>query len=137
MHDAQVISLELARQLRDAGLAWQPGNGDAFVVDQPAMAADVFVLSDMVVVVHEHSTGPVIRFNGTTEWAMDSVQQYETVWLPSEEQLRALLGPSFAMLRRTLDGWQVTLRDESRHEAGSAADAYGLALLAQLSGRSG
>ena len=130
-----MIPLALATELRDAGLAWEPRTGDSFVVDQPTMTDDVFVLSDMVVAVHSHSTGPVIRFNGTTEWAMDSVQQYETVWLPSEAQLRTHLGPDFAMLRRTLDGWQVTLRSEARFEAGSAAEAYGRALLDVLQRR--
>ena len=47
-----MISIGLATQLRDAGLAWKPASGDRFVVSQEEMAGEVFVLSDMTVEVH-------------------------------------------------------------------------------------
>ena len=55
------------------------------------MDGDVFVLADMTVEVHRPRTAAastVIGFNGTTEWALDSVDQTDAVWLPAEDQLR-------------------------------------------------
>ncbi|MCW2492902.1 MAG: hypothetical protein JWN47_2266, partial [Frankiales bacterium] len=66
-----MISVDLACRLRDTGLKWKPASGDRFVVTQSEMAGDVFVLSDMTVEVHDLPQGPVIGFNGTTEWALD------------------------------------------------------------------
>ena len=56
------------------------------------MDDEVFVVSDMTVEVHDFPTGKVIGFNGTTEWALDSLAQGDVVWLPREDQLRELLG---------------------------------------------
>ena len=60
------------------------------VVDR-GMDDEVFVLSDMTVEVHQLEHGQVIGFNGTTEWALDSVEDRDAVWLPRESQLRELL----------------------------------------------
>jgi len=68
-----MISLELARRLRDNGVQWRPASGDRFVVADRDMDNDVFVLSDMTVEVHRFPYGEVIGFNGTTEWALDSI----------------------------------------------------------------
>jgi hypothetical protein len=130
-----VISVELARQLRAAGLAWRPAPGDRFVVVDRGMDDDVFVLANMTIDVHNFPTGPVIGFNGTTEWALDSLEQRDALWLPSEQQLRDLLGARFARLLRVGDRYQVViLRDdeEASVEATTAPDAYGLALLQVL-----
>jgi hypothetical protein len=100
-----VLSLELALALRDAGVVWQPAAGDAFVVPDREMDEEVFVLSDMVIQRIEAPDGPpLLAFNGTTEWALDSVEAHEAVWLPREDQLRALLGSSFVGLER-VPGW--------------------------------
>jgi hypothetical protein len=130
-----VLSLALALQLRDAGLRWSPVPGDRFVLPYRGMDEDVFVLSDMTVEVHEFPTGRVIGFNGVTEWALDSVQQEEAVWMPAEHQLRDLLGGLFTRLESQPDGFAVTvtLPDGVRtHRERTADDAYGQALLEVL-----
>ena len=52
----------------------------------------VFVISHMVVELLQTPAGPLLAFNGTTEWALDSIEVDEVVWLPLEHQLRELLG---------------------------------------------
>lgn len=133
------LSRELAVALRDAGLRWSPAAGDRFVIPQPALDGQVFTLSDMTIEAHEYPTGTVLGFNGTTEWALDSVAKDEALWLPREDQLRELLGGTFVGLRRE-DGpdgtasFVVTTRGEDgatgEDRASSAVDAYGRAVLA-------
>jgi hypothetical protein len=130
--DGRVLSIELARALRDAGLQWTPARGDSFVISDRGMDSDIFVLSDMTIEVHQFPAGPVIGFNGTTEWALDSVDQAQTLWVPAEHQLRERLGDAFAGLAPTGDGYRVTLRVDgstSGHEGSDADEAYALALL--------
>jgi hypothetical protein len=98
-----VISLELARRLQAANVPWTPRAGDRFVVPDRDMDSEVFVISDMVVELREVPSGQILAFNGTTEWALDSVDAKTVVWLPSEDQLRDLLGAAFVSLER-LDG---------------------------------
>jgi hypothetical protein len=132
-----VITIEQARRLRKAGALWVPGAGDRFVVPDRDMDEDVFVVSDMTVEVHDYPGGKVIGFNGTTEWALDSIEQREVVWLPREEQLRALLGARFLRLEAVPGGFAVVLADEddtSRFFAADAEQAYAEALLALLNG---
>ncbi|MEU2349563.1 hypothetical protein [Modestobacter sp. NPDC049651] len=127
-----MLSVATARALHEAGLQWTPARGDSFVVPDRDMDADVFVLSDMTVEVHEFPAGPVIGFNGTTEWALDSIEQAETLWLPAEHQLRELLGAAFAGLAPTGDGYRVTVRIDgvtSGFNGPSPAEAYARALL--------
>ena len=126
------ISPELARALRDSGLAWHPKAGDAFVIDRIEADDEVFILSDMTVEAHEFSTGTVLGFNGTTEWALDSVAIDDALWLPHEHQLRELLGAAFVGLA---PGFTVsaTVDGETReYPADAAANAYARALLALL-----
>ena len=133
-----MISLELARSLRNAGLAWTPASGDRFVISDRGMDSDVFVLADMTIEVHEFPAGPVIGFNGTTEWALDSVEQSEALWVPVEHQLRELLGDAFAGLAPTGDGYRVTLRVDgvtSGYDGRNPAEAYASALLSLLRSR--
>jgi hypothetical protein len=130
-----VISLQLSRRLRDAGLRWSPAAGDRFVVADRDMDSDVFVLSDMTIEVHDLPQGKVIGFNGTTEWALDSVDSEGAVWLPRESQLRELLAGTFRGLDRTDGGWRVRTElagAECAAEHADAEEAYGLALLAVL-----
>ena len=127
-----MISTELARALRDSGLAWHPRAGDAFRIDRVEADDEVYILSDMTVEAHEFSTGTVLGFNGTTEWALDSVAIDDALWLPHEHQLRELLGAAFDGLEpgftvsATIDG------EPQRFEADAAANAYARALLALL-----
>ena len=100
------------------------------------MDDQVFVLSDMTVEVRRFPTGPVIAFNGTTEWALDSLDQDDALWLPAEHQLRDLLGGSFRRLERVPGGFTAVVADGSGADVGTTAaepaDAYALALLARL-----
>jgi hypothetical protein len=128
----EVISVELARRLRDAGVKWQPGNGDRFVVADRDMDEDVFVISDMLVDLHRLPDGPVLGFNGTVEWALDSVNLQQSVWLPREGQLRELLGRTFRRFERADGRYRVVLEVNGRDaqfEDEDAEQAYGLALL--------
>jgi hypothetical protein len=127
-------SIDLARELRAAGLVWVPARGDHFVVPDRNMDDDVFVLSDMTIEVHDFATGPVIGFNGTTEWALDSLDQQAALWLPTEGQLRTLLGATLRRLERTEAAYVVTVvvdteGTEGTAEAPTAPDAYARALL--------
>jgi hypothetical protein len=128
-----MISLDLARRLRDAGVPWTPGNGDRFVVPDRDLDNVVFVVSDMVVEVHDLPMGRLLAFNGTTEWALDSILQQDVLWLPREEQLRELLGDRFRALSGTPGGYVVVVDQdgtEQRHIDIDAECAYARALLA-------
>lgn len=131
-----MISTSLARSLRDAGLRWRPASGDRFQIDRAELESEVFTVSDLTIEPHEHSTGTVLGFNGTTEWALDSVALDDALWLPREDQLRDLLRASFLRLERDDDGYRVGLRLVDGAEASftsvSAPEAYGLALLSIL-----
>lgn len=133
-----MISVELARALRDAGLTWTPRQGDVFVVPERDLDDHVFVLSDMVIQQQEVADGPpILAFNGTTEWALDSLESRDAVWLPREDQLRDLLGDTFGSLERTggpVGGYAVALADGSRHVDVDPADAYARALLRKIGG---
>ncbi|MFM9876408.1 MAG: pilus assembly protein CpaE [Rhodoglobus sp.] len=126
------VSVELARALRDSGLAWRPTAGDAFIIDRVEADDEIFILSDMTVEAHHFPTGTELGFNGTTEWALDSVPVGDALWLPGEHQLRQLLGAAFVSLTAapavtaTIDGVMRTF------EADATADAYARALLALL-----
>ena len=132
-----MISVALARKLRDGGLKWTPSSGDRFVVADRDMDDEVFTLSDMTVEMHEFPSGRVIGFNGTVEWALDSVEARNSVWLPSEAQLRERLGATFRQLTRCDDGWRVELDVSGRPasvEHPDATEADGLALLHLITG---
>jgi hypothetical protein len=130
-----VISANLAIRLRDAGLAWRPAAGDHFVIPDRDLDDQTFVLSDMIVQVHELPRATVIGFNGTTEWALDDIERDEAIWLPREDQLRTLLGPEFVRLERDKGHYRVTVRGQPDAVAATAEDAYGRAVLRQLNAR--
>lgn len=137
VYGRSMISTGLARSLRDAGLEWEPRRGDHFIVADRSMDDEVFVLSDMTVELQDFPTGPVIGFNGTTEWALDSLDQSDALWLPAEDQLRARLGDAFTRLERThlSQPYAVTITVDGEPElftAIDAAEAYGVALLRLL-----
>ena len=81
----------------------------------------------MTVELHDFPTGTVIGFNGTVEWALDSVEAHNSVWLPSEAQLRERLGGTFRRLvadRAT--GWLVEIEVAGRPMPTlDAGEAYG------------
>ena len=132
---AGVISLELAHRIKAAGIRWEPAAGDHFHVPDRDLDETVFVVSNMVVEVLElPSSQRYFGFNGTTEWALDSIEQDEVVWLPREDQLRILLGSTFVGLEAIPGGFAVTVRREGREERHvdlTAETAYARAVLSQ------
>jgi hypothetical protein len=133
-----VISTDLAHRLRVAGLPWEPADGDRFVLPDRDMDERVFTISEMVVEVRHAPVGRLIAFNGTTEWALDAVEQAEVIWLPREDQLREALGEALLSLARVEGGWRCTFRvagDLREATSEQAAEAYGEALLAVLTAR--
>ncbi|GAB3409844.1 hypothetical protein GCM10027515_29260 [Schumannella luteola] len=145
-----MISTRLAGELRDAGLRWDPISGDAFQIAGGEFEGDVFTVSDMTIEPHRYDTGTVLGFNGTTEWALDSVALEDALWLPREDQLRELLRGAFLALERRVapmnvadgvaDGvaateYRVTIELAGARRdfvAQDAAEAYGRALLALI-----
>ena len=135
-----MISHELAGRLHELGLRWTPSEGDRFVLPDRDLDGKVFTISDMVVEVRRSPVGDLIAFNGTTEWALDAIEQAEAVWLPRESQLRELLGAALLSLAQLDDGWRCTVRigdDLVEVEAAEADEAYGLALVEVLEAERG
>ena len=127
-----MLRLELASALRRDGLSWSPARGDRFVVPDRDMDDEVFVVSDLTVEVREVPSGLVLGFNGTTEWALDSLRTDQVLWLPREDQLRDLLGPRFRRLEATDGGWRVVVAEglaERGFEDPDIESAYALAAL--------
>ncbi|MEZ5091420.1 pilus assembly protein CpaE [Nocardioides sp.] len=130
-----MLALDLAHALRDAGLTWQPQNGDRFAIPDREMDDQVFVVSNMVIERLQLPAGEVLAFNGTTEWALDSLEAGEALWLPREDQLRDELGEAFLALERLAGepaGYAVTVSiggDTRRYVDIDAESAYARALL--------
>ena len=104
----RVITVELARAVLDAGVLWEPAAGDRFVIDAELLTGEVFWISDLTVEVQTYRDQSLLGFNGTTEWALDSVTLDQALWLPREDQLRELLGDRLEAVRRLEQGWEVT-----------------------------
>lgn len=128
-----MISLECAHQLRGAGLTWAPASGDMFVIESTELASEVFTVSDMTIEAHTFDTGTILGFNGTTEWALDSVALENALWLPREDQMRELLGDSFRSLTMVGSVFRVEIGTANGlahfDTADNAADAYARAVL--------
>ncbi len=136
-----MIPRQLAEDLRDAGLTWVPEKGDWFVIPDKGLDDLVFVLSDMVIETRRMALGrQMLAFNGTTEWAMDTLAASEALWLPREDQLRAVLGEAFIGLEYLpgeTPGYAVSLLigdTEQRYVDIDVASAYARAALALLRG---
>jgi len=135
-----MISTRLARELQHAGLVWTPASGDAFQIDGGEFEGDVFTISDLTIEAHHYPTGSVLGFNGTTEWALDSVALDDALWMPREEQLRELLRGAFRSLERVPDAdggvrYRVAIEAAGQtraFESDDATEAYGEALLALI-----
>jgi hypothetical protein len=131
-----VITVELATRLKEAGLRWRPVSGDRFAIPDRDLDDQVFVVSEMTIDAVELPTGSLVRFNGTTEWALDSIAQAEVIWLPHEAQLRELLGRAFRGLEVLGDGFAVVAQVDGAAERFIDVDAeraYARAVLALLS----
>ena len=130
-----MISFDLAHRLHDAGLAWSPVNGDRFWLPDRDLDEVVFTVSDMVVEVRDWPSGRFLAFNGTTEWALDDVEDEEAVWLPRLDQLLDRLGSHFLSLSARSGGHVVRVRVdgvEEDHVDVGAADAAARAVLSLL-----
>ncbi|HEU0206705.1 MAG TPA: pilus assembly protein CpaE [Pseudolysinimonas sp.] len=140
-----MISTDLARELRDAGLVWTPASGDSFQIALADFEGDVFTVSDMTIEAHRYPSGTVLGFNGTTEWALDSVALDDALWLPREDQLRELLRGTFRSLERATvhDSGAENARvvytvrafideTDAAFSSDDASEAYGLAVLALI-----
>jgi hypothetical protein len=130
-----MISHQLAQDLDRVGVRWRPRAGDRFTLRSSEIGGEVFTVADMVVEARDYPSGTLLAFNGTTEWALDSVQLDQALWLPREDQLRELLGASFRSLTRAGTGlYQVLVgvpgQPEQLFTAVDAADAYASALVA-------
>jgi hypothetical protein len=135
-----MITRELAVELARRGLPGSPASGDRFHVPERDLDDEVFVVSGMSIEISQLPSGAEMRFNGTVEWALDSIAQDEVIWLPREDQLREALGEPFLRLER-LDagtgGFAVVLADgtaEVRYVDIDAERAYARALLSLLPG---
>ncbi|HOQ54319.1 MAG TPA: pilus assembly protein CpaE [Micropruina sp.] len=125
-----MIDADLATRLRTAGLPWRPASGDRFTIPTGDFAGEVFVVAEMTIEVQDVPGGnSVFKFNGTTEWALDSVDARRVLWLPREDQLRDQLGEAFVGLGAVSGGFAVTLSDGSRHLDIDAERAYARAVL--------
>jgi hypothetical protein len=135
-----MIGRDQAQRLRDAGLAWEPAAGDRFLVPDRDLDDEVFIVSEMTIEAHDRPTGRVIRFNGTTEWALDIIEEHNVLWLPREDQLRAALGDRFVRLEAAPEGFAVLTEHDGtleRHVDADAEQAYAKGLLAVLVGALG
>ena len=127
-----MLGVNVAEQLKNAGLNWTPALGDRFAIPDRDLDDELFVLSNMTIQVYNVPDGRVIGFNGTTEWALDDVEIEEAIWLPREDQLRDLLGGTFRSLRRIETGYQVEvslLGGTRSFVSGTPEEAYAAALL--------
>lgn len=132
-----MITIELAQQLKQAGLIWRPVERDCFAIPDRGFDGQVFVVSQFTALIGQLSGQPVITFHGSSEWALDHLLIADAVWMPSETQLREFVE------RLAGDGAELSL---TRHDGGyqcrvtvgsgvietfaaSAEDAYGRALL--------
>ena len=134
-----MITRELAEALVAKGLRWEPRSGDRFLVPDRDLDDEVFVVSGMAVEVADLPQGEAeMRFNGTVEWALDSIEQSEVVWLPREDQLREALGERFVALESVTGGYAVVVSVPGgdgvlqRHVDIDAERAYARALLSVL-----
>jgi hypothetical protein len=127
-----VIEVDLARRLRDAGLGWQPADGDRFFIPDRDLDDQTFSIAEMTIDVRSVPGGKEIAFNGAVEWALDAIMKKEVVWLPLEHQLRQLLGDRFVSLQRVGEAFRCEVEGDGTTEtflAATAEAAYGEALL--------
>ena len=132
-----MISVAMAERLERAGVRWRPRDGDRFCLRAAGFAGEVFTVAEMVIEVREHPTGTLLAFNGTTEWALDSIPATDVLWLPREDQLRAWLGERFVALERAGGVWVVTYLVSGanrRTREPDPEDAYARAVLDVLEG---
>lgn len=132
-----MIDVELAMQLKQAGLEWHPTKRDNFMIPHGELAQEVFTLNDQSIFVQSVRGEYTVMFHGSAEWALDHVLVTDVIWLPSESQLREAIqnrieGPAPSLtLHWDATGYHcqlVNLGDEHTFDGGTAEEAYGHAL---------
>ncbi len=131
-----MLDLNLALQLKAAGLQWTPAERDLFML--PDSELGVFTVSDRTTLIQQINGQAMVTFHGVVEWALDSVLLTDVVWLPTETQLREAIQlrlggeqPSLT-LQWQLDGYRCTLHHlDKQHmfDNSQAEAAYADALL--------
>jgi hypothetical protein len=136
--EAPVLSIDLARRLREAGFSWTPAERDMFMIPDAGMDQKVFVISEVAALVQPLAGIQHITFHGSSEWALDHVMVGDAIWLPSETQLRLALeeripGGAY-VLEHGPEGYRCVLVSSSGNGQfhASAEDAYASALLHAL-----
>ena len=131
-----MISLEVAKKLKEAGLTWKPAIHDFFSVPFADLEHRIFVLSDMTINQEILQGWPALTFSGAMEWAMDYILTMDVVWMPTESQLREQImvaGELGKLILTCVDSdYEVSYeKDGVRHifADSCAEDAYGKALL--------
>lgn len=136
-----MLSLDTAKKLKKNGLQWTPQDGDSFFIPFHDLDEQVYLISDMSVLVEQMGEEQAITFNGTAEWALDHLVLGDAVWVPREDQLRELLEKQLVergesqpvlTLSTTSDGYHCQIRWEGAlqsFEDFGASEAYGKALL--------
>lgn len=131
-----MMSVALAKELRAAGLVWRPRQFDFFHIPDRDLDERLFVVADLSVDIQQLADGiAAITFNGAVEWSLDYILQQDVVWVPTESQLRDRLGSRLRELSFSDDRWTCTVEVDGRterHQATSAEDAYGSALLSLI-----
>jgi len=137
-----MISNTLARELKDAGLEWQPALHDFFALPDRQMDDKVFVISDLLVNIEQLQGTQIVSFQGAPEWALDYLVTSDVVWIPTETQLRQrlesalLAGGSLDLaMNTTIAGVRLDFKYRGRYwsfEARDAQDVYAHALLSLL-----
>lgn len=132
-----MLALDLAEQLRAAGLEWAPALHDFFALPSTAFAGRLFVITDLPANIAMIQGQPAFTFEGAAEWAMDYVFADEAVWMPTESQLRQAVearAPNTPLrLHVTPSGYECALDIRAdatlSFRATSAEDAYAQALI--------
>jgi hypothetical protein len=137
-----MLSLNLAQQLKDAGLTWQPALHDFFTIPDGDFDNRLFVLEDMTSTIEIRNGQTILTFQGVVEWALDFVYMVDALWMPTESQLREQLEtrlssetPPYLILTSTPDGYRCDIRvggEWRGYDSFSASDAYAEALLSLL-----
>ena len=130
-----MISRDLAQALRDGGLRWEPRLFDFFAIPDRDLDDRFFCLSDLTIDVQEVAGHSTIMFNGAVEWSLDYILDQDVIWLPTEGQLRELLGDRLRDLEKLADGYRCTVVTHGGTQSSTAAtaeDAYGQAVLELL-----
>lgn len=133
-----MIEMELAQQLREAGLDWSPAKHDNFVIPNSGLGDQIFSLNDQTILIQSVNGEYAVTFHGSVEWALDHVMLTDVVWLPSETQLREAiqlrLGGDTALvaLEWSAVGYHCTIRhleQQYTFDGRTADHAYANALL--------